>query len=374
MKKTLSLILSVIIALTSFSFCTSVYAAVPAQCAVISIDGVENNSLIDDALSSVNNARVSNGLGYVQLDSGLTELAKQRAKEIMVFYDSNDLLLPNGDSNDTVLQNCTTTLLYRFSAVPAQSDLNSCLSSESINSYNQYAVSMGIGFFTAGNVTTMYVIYSLNPVASVYQNFNDAVVKANIQTLASNIQLKYSDELDGKKPRYLSSVNAYFPNGCVSGYVPISLDQVTIKSSKPSVAKYKKGYIYPKKNGVYTVSVVLNSNPSVTCSSSYEIHGLNNPKVSVKSVKSTSKKKATVKWKNNISDASGYEIKYSTSNKFTKKTTKTVTVKGKKKNSKTIDKLKSKKNYYVKVRFYIEQGDGERIYGAWSKTIKVKVK
>ena len=43
---------------------------------------------------------------------------------------------------------------------------------------------------------------------------------------------------------------------------------------------------------------------------------------------------------------SGYEIKYSTSSKFTRKTTKTVKA-GKKSTGVTVMKLKSRKKYYI---------------------------
>jgi hypothetical protein len=82
----------------------------------------------------------------------------------------------------------------------------------------------------------------------------------------------------------------------------------------------------------------------------------------------------TVSWKNNIKNVTGYEIQYSTSKKFTKKTTKTVTAKGKKVKSKKISKLKSKKTYYVRIRAYKNQSQGEKFYGKYSKTLKIKVK
>ena len=66
-------------------------------------------------------------------------------------------------------------------------------------------------------------------------------------------------------------------------------------------------------------------------------------------------------------------MKYSTSKKFTKKTTKTVTVKGAGKTSKTIKMLKKGKTYYVKVRSY-KTVNGVKYYGAYSAVKKVKIK
>lgn len=71
-----------------------------------------------------------------------------------------------------------------------------------------------------------------------------------------------------------------------------------------------------------------------------------------------------------ISGAAGYQIKCSTSAKFTAKTTKTVISK---KITKTIKGLKKNKKYYVKARAYKNSGK-TKVYGAWSAKKVVKVK
>lgn len=89
----------------------------------------------------------------------------------------------------------------------------------------------------------------------------------------------------------------------------------------------------------------------------------------ISSIKSA-KKAATVKWKK-ISGASGYEIYMSTSKngKYTRKRTIT--------NGKTISSkltgLKSKKNYYFKIRTY-KTVAGKKIYSSFSKVKSVKIK
>ncbi|MGN1420666.1 MAG: fibronectin type III domain-containing protein [Eubacterium sp.] len=373
-SKILSLFLAIVMAVTCAGFSTTAFAADQSQCATITFDGVENNSCIDDALYAINNARAQHGMSQLTLDATLTEQAKQRAKDIIVAYDSEDICLPSGDAVSAYFPTMISTLLYRFSNVPSNEYLTNALSYDAVAYYNQYAQSVGIGFFTAGGVTTMYVVFSYAPATAGYQNFVDANVRASVYTQINNITLRYQDDIDTKYPCYVCSTIAYFTNGCATSFVKISNDQVTYRSSNSSVAKYKSGKVYPKKNGKYTMTVTLNSNPAVSNSYAYTVSGLSKPKVTVKSLKSSKKKSATVKWLNNISDASGYEIQYSTSKKFTKKTTKTVTVKGRSKTSKTLTKLKSKKTYYVRVRAYVNQGNGEKIYGSWSKTKSVKIK
>lgn len=90
------------------------------------------------------------------------------------------------------------------------------------------------------------------------------------------------------------------------------------------------------------------------------------------------KKQLTVYWKK-LSSVSGYQVQYSTSKKFSKSKTKTVTIKGNKskKPSKTIKKLKSKKKYYVRVRAYKKvkvNGKPKTYTGSWSKVKSITVK
>lgn len=95
-------------------------------------------------------------------------------------------------------------------------------------------------------------------------------------------------------------------------------------------------------------------------------------KVALSSVKSKKSRQITVKWKKN-SKVSGYQIQYSTSKKFTKKTTKTVTVKKNKTTSYTLKKLKAKKKYYVRIRGY-KTYKGKNYYSSYSKAKSVTAK
>lgn len=88
------------------------------------------------------------------------------------------------------------------------------------------------------------------------------------------------------------------------------------------------------------------------------------------SVKSA-KKKATVIWKKQTKDTTGYQIQYSLKKNF--KGAKIKTVSSNKKTSLTIKNLKSKKTYYVRIRTY-KKGSGGNKYSSWSSAKKVKVK
>ena len=96
----------------------------------------------------------------------------------------------------------------------------------------------------------------------------------------------------------------------------------------------------------------------------------------IKSVKA-GRKKITVKWKKQSLKMSktritGYQIKYGTDEAVTKGT-KIITVKGYKKTSKVIKKLKSGKKYYVCIRTY-KTVKGTKYYSKWTGYLPVKVK
>lgn len=159
------------------------------------------------------------------------------------------------------------------------------------------------------------------------------------------------------------------------------------KKKKPSVTitdaagkKLKNGtdykVTYPKKTqnvGKYTVTVTLKGNYTGTVKKTFTIL----PKNTAISKLTASKNTVTVKWKKQTKQTAGYEIQYSTSSKFTKKTTKTVKVTKNSTTSKKITKLKAKKKYYVRIRTYQTVKVGKKstkIYSGWSKAKTITTK
>lgn len=94
-------------------------------------------------------------------------------------------------------------------------------------------------------------------------------------------------------------------------------------------------------------------------------------KTSLVSVKSLSKKQATVSWKAQKKQTTGYMIQYSTNKSMKKAKTKKVT--SNKTTLVTLKKLKSKKTYYIKVATYKKVGKKNYISN-YSKAKKVKAK
>jgi hypothetical protein len=87
-------------------------------------------------------------------------------------------------------------------------------------------------------------------------------------------------------------------------------------------------------------------------------------------VTSTKKSQIKVTWKKD-SQATGYQLVYSTSSKFN--SSKTVNISKSSTVSKTISKLTAGKKYYVKVRSY-KTINGKKVYGSYSKVKTVTVK
>ena len=86
---------------------------------------------------------------------------------------------------------------------------------------------------------------------------------------------------------------------------------------------------------------------------------------------STGKGKLYLSW-STVSDATGYQIRYSTDKSF--KTGVVVkNVIGQSVSSKTISKLSRKKKYYVQIRPYVKEAD-KKAYGKWSAKMVLKTK
>ena len=136
----------------------------------------------------------------------------------------------------------------------------------------------------------------------------------------------------------------------------------TLKKDKDYTLSYKNN----KKVGRATLTIKGKGKYSGTLVKSFNIIP---KKSSVNKLTSTAAKKLKAKLKK-LAGATSYEITYSTSKKFTAKTTKTANTT---KLTKTISKLKSGKTYYVKVRA-VKTVKGIDYKSKYSAVKKIKVK
>lgn len=142
---------------------------------------------------------------------------------------------------------------------------------------------------------------------------------------------------------------AYDPANCTAGNHAYAV--TTVKATL--FAKGKKTYVCP------------------VCGNTV-VKSLKKKTFKISSLKSTKKNTIVVKTKKQA-QIKGYQVQYSTSKKFTKKTTKAVKVATKKGLKKTVKGLKSGKKYYVRVRAYKMNGK-KTVYSAWTAKKSVKVK
>ncbi|MCR5665264.1 MAG: fibronectin type III domain-containing protein [Eubacterium sp.] len=157
-----------------------------------------------------------------------------------------------------------------------------------------------------------------------------------------NREYWYYTDSDGTTHYYTDSAGA---NEVTKSSLTLSKSATNHASYGTSV-KNKKAATYFDKG--YTGDKVCNGCGKVI-SSGKTIAKKTLSKVNVKSLKAKKGKKMKVTWAKN-KDATGYIVQYATNKKFKK--AKSVTVKGAKKTSTTLKKLKAGKKYYVRVIAY----------------------
>ncbi len=198
----------------------------------------------------------------------------------------------------------------------------------------------------------------------------------------SYICSKYNEK--GLKIRYLKSVTPTLSN--VSSGIKIAWSKIPGATGyyvyrKTGSGSYKKiktikgnsTIFYTDKNTVngtiYTYAVVAYNGNTSSNYTGKSICRLN--QVSSISVNSPSSKKMTVKWSKN-NKSTGYQVQYATNSKFSKNR-KTINISSNKTTKKTIQSLKSKQNYYVRIRTY-KMVKGTKYYSGWSGIKYVKTK
>ena len=123
-----------------------------------------------------------------------------------------------------------------------------------------------------------------------------------------------------------------------------------------------------KKIGEYKVTINFKGNYEGTKTLKYKII----PKGTSLKKLTTGKKQFKATWKAQKTQTTGYEVQYSTNKKF-KPENKKVNIKKNKTTSSTVNKLKAKKKYYVRIRTY-KTVNGKKYYSGWSKVLNVKTK
>lgn len=206
----------------------------------------------------------------------------------------------------------------------------------------------GVGSYT-GTISKTFVIYPKKQAVSSSTKFSSSKkIKAQWtkDTTATGYQVQYSTS-----SKFSKATTKWITSNKTTSYTFSANVKKTYYVRVRSYKKVGKTYYY----GAYSTGKKVTAKPATVKLSS--------------STKSTSKKTLTVKW-TKVTNASGYQVTYSTKSNF--KGAKTVNV-SYKSSSKKLTKLTSKKKYYVKVRAYTTIS-GKKYYGSYSskKTVKVK--
>lgn len=190
-----------------------------------------------------------------------------------------------------------------------------------------------------------------------------------VTTKAESVEPTKTPTVEPTKAPAAYSIKYVMNRGTNNKSNPATYSTKDVKLKNPT----RKGYTF---SGWYTDSKFKNKITTIKASTKANVTvyakwtKVTKPgKVTVKAVKNVKGKKMKVTLKKKVSGAKGYEIKYSTDKKF-KKSVKTTTST---KTTKTITKLKKNKTYYVKVRAYKLDSAGKKVYGSFSKVVKVKI-
>ena len=148
--------------------------------------------------------------------------------------------------------------------------------------------------------------------------------------------------------------------------------KLSYKSSNTKVATVSStGLVTLKGPGKATITITAAATTNYNAASKNITITVKPKKATLKKAKSTKKRTLKVMWKRDTK-ATGYQVVIAQNKKF-KKGKKTALIKKNKTTSRTFKKLKSRKNYYYKVRAYKQVGK-TKIYGAYSKAKRIKVK
>lgn len=175
--------------------------------------------------------------------------------------------------------------------------------------------------------------------------------EATPETKKNNIVLSpgtYYVQIYGGTGKYTFQFNALTQQNCTHDYESITHDATYFQKGYTSYHCTKCGYSY---TGNYKPVKKLG-------------------KGSLDYYSRTGKGKVKVAWYT-VSDASGYQIRYS--RKKSMKSAVMKTVKGQSKSSKTLKKLSRRKKYYIQIRAY-KKSEGKTVYGKWSAKNYFKTK
>ena len=210
------------------------------------------------------------------------------------------------------------------------------------------------GEYTIDSSITLYAVWRKNETGAENQGGNTQNVKYQ-QTITTSAST-YSKARGSKS----FSIGARANGDGKLSFSSSNTKVATISSS---------GKVSPKGYGSAKITIKAAATQNYLAASKTVTVNVVPKKVTLKSVKSPSKKRMVISWKKD-KDATGYQVMASPKKKFNSGT---FSHEYKKVTSRSIKGWRSKKKYYVRVRAYKKVGK-TKYYGEWSKVKAVKVK
>lgn len=210
---------------------------------------------------------------------------------------------------------------------------------------------------------------------SCYHNYAVQVIKASVSKNGSlTKQCTICGKTESSKVIYAASAiklskTAYTYNG------KEQQPSVTVHDSKGIELKkdvdYTIGYSAGRKNaGSYTVSIKFKGNYTGMVNKTFTIR----PKPTVIAKIQPKSKGFKVTWKKQMSQTTGYEVQYSTKNKFAAQGTWSKNIAKNNSTSISVSAKKALQKYYIRIRTYKiikKNGKSVKIYSSWSKSKSV---
>ncbi len=261
---------------------------------------------------------------------------------------------------------------YRFAIEVADSTLAKKIINSYISSY--YVMGSGMNYWGYSCDNTSNFVTAIAPYKNDYKKYVDDAKKVIQSFTKSNGA--YCDEV------YSTEVNADSTATALMAYASLGELSMAEKyynwlvngfsGSKTGVfTAYGSDNAYATKDALLALECYKTALDKNAAEIAKQTAAFKKQKTSLTKL-TAGRKRMRVVYKK-LSTASGYEVMYSTSKKFTKKTTKTVNVGYTKAGTYTFKGLKAKKKYYFKVRAYKVIG-GKKVYTSWSAVKSKKTK
>ena len=209
------------------------------------------------------------------------------------------------------------------------------------------------------NVKNSYtnLAYTVSYKNNINKGTATIIFKGTKDTLGTATKTFKINPMNASSCKVSLSTTSYTYNG------KVKTPSIKVKNSKnQTISKnnYTISYAKGRKNvGKYKISVKFKGNYTGTKTLYFTIK----PKTTkISSIKRNKSNKVTIKWRKQATQVSGYQLQYSTNNKFKK--AKTITINKNSTTSKTISNLSKNKKYYLRIRTFKKIGKA-KYYSSW---------